>query len=82
MALPVFKTGDRHLRCRWCVRLAHASASFNHLAWRACRFRNDMALVSALPAPAVIMVGNVGCLDQKSLAAHDDECVSFAEELR
>ena len=26
--LPVFKTGDRHLRCRWCVRLAHASAKF------------------------------------------------------
>jgi len=21
-----FKTGDRHLRCQWCVRLAHASA--------------------------------------------------------
>ena len=28
MTLPVFKTGDRHLRCRWCVRLAHASAIY------------------------------------------------------
>src|SRR5450755_3894388 len=27
VTLPVFKTGDRHLRCRWCVRLAHASAN-------------------------------------------------------
>src|SRR5215472_8696438 len=26
VTLPVFKTGERHLRCRWCVRLAHASA--------------------------------------------------------
>jgi len=27
VTLPVFKTGDRQLRCRWCVRLAHASAN-------------------------------------------------------
>ena len=26
VTLPVFKTGDRRLRCQWCVRLAHASA--------------------------------------------------------
>src|SRR5271166_5967535 len=26
VTLPVFKTGDWHLRCQWCVRLAHASA--------------------------------------------------------
>src|SRR5271166_3704033 len=25
VGLHIFKTGDRHLRCRWCVRLAHAS---------------------------------------------------------
>ena len=28
VTLPVFKTGDWHLRCQWCVRLAHASAKF------------------------------------------------------
>ncbi len=32
VTLPVFKTGDWHLRCQWCVRLAHASAKTNHLA--------------------------------------------------
>jgi len=25
--VPVFKTGGRHLRCRRCVRLTHASAT-------------------------------------------------------
>ena len=28
VTLPVFKTGERRLRCRWCVRLAHASAIY------------------------------------------------------
>jgi hypothetical protein len=27
VTLPVFKTGDWYLRCQWCVRLAHASAT-------------------------------------------------------
>ncbi len=31
VTLPVFKTGDWHLRCQWCVRLAHASASYRKL---------------------------------------------------
>ena len=26
VGLHIFKTGDWHLRCQWCVRLAHASA--------------------------------------------------------
>src|SRR5208282_3699212 len=30
--VPVFKTGGRHLRCRRCVRLTHASASSQQLA--------------------------------------------------
>src|SRR5208282_5541830 len=30
--VPVFKTGGRHLRCCRCVRLTHASASFQQLA--------------------------------------------------
>jgi len=27
VTLPVFKTGGWQLRCQWCVRLAHASAT-------------------------------------------------------
>ena len=31
MIVPVFKTGGRHLRCCRCVRLTHASATFQQL---------------------------------------------------
>jgi len=55
VTLPVFKTGERHLRCRWCVRLAHASAicfcAASHL--------------TSLPSLWLLPRLNVSCIPQK-----------------
>jgi len=52
VTLPVFKTGGWQLRCQWCVRLAHASATL--VASSAVRIRD---FASRLPVAALRFLG-------------------------
>ena len=56
VGLHIFKTGGGHLRCQWCVRLAHASAkSFQ-------RFALCLTLRPNEPVPPEL---RVGCIDPR-----------------